>query len=209
VEGLDDALPANSSHASLSPSSQTFASPVLSAMSLADNKIDPPCTALYTAIMVAFPSLAAAIEARRQEISELRQRLALAEAELRGLELAETLLRKTADDFPRPGQRVSRPTLSGDRRATRIKSTWLSIMRTVTTNDMQPFSLADVEAAIRLIGADISRSAARSQMHNYVQADLLERINAGQFRLTEAGRAAVKQNDQMETAPSAKEDAAS
>lgn len=139
-----------------------------------------------------------AIDVKRREVDHMRRELELAEAELRGMERVVALLPQPSQAEVR--QRVHRHTQASH--GARLKPTWLGIMRSLAANHPGgTFDLDDLETAIAIAKANIGRSAARTQMYNYVQAGLLERINPGQFKFTDAMLASLPDPEHTETAP--------
>jgi len=52
----------------------------------------------------------------------------------------------------------------------------------------QIFTLPDVEQTSQIVGHTVRSDSIRSQMANYVNSGLLERVAQGKFRFTEKGK---------------------
>lgn len=149
-----------------------------------------------------------AIAAKRQQVADLRRQLELNEAELRGMELVASLLSGSRGTVGQSASSQPHMRTRGDSNSLgRLTPKWRAIMRIVRNVPDGKFTLNEVELATHQSGATMTKNAVRSQMYNYVQAGLLQRLDPGLFKFTDRMLALVNEPD-SETASAEKEDAA-
>lgn len=68
---------------------------------------------------------------------------------------------------------------------------WRAIFRTAYETCTPPYSYDDLSLAAELAGHKVAAPALRTQMMNSVNSGLFERVDAGKFNITEAGKHAI------------------
>lgn len=126
------------------------------------------------------------------EREETRQRLADLDVELRVWQEALTLVSdpdavKSAAAPAVGASQSPTPNETGDRRRG-PRGTWRIVMPIAAKELGGEFGYSAVERVGTAAGTPINRHTLRSQMANYVNAGLLERVKEGTFRFTEKGK---------------------
>lgn len=139
--------------------------------------------ARYTGVMT--DALRAKISQKRKRLTALDHERVVLEAELRAYEDALKLIApgeagNIADSIGLSNrQRVPRPR--------RLSDEWSRALAQFVPNHREAFDIDAVLAAANVVGLNPTRGNVRSQMAAYVGRGLLERVNEGSFRLTDAG----------------------
>ena len=132
------------------------------------------------------------VSAKRLELQEARHRVDILEAELRAWETALRIISKQDPAMTNRARLLSsEQNRSSETTRRGINTNWRTILTVVVRHHQDIFDLDDIEAASEKAGHPTNRNTIRSQMANYVNAGLVERVDQGRFRLTPSGAVAV------------------
>jgi len=76
------------------------------------------------------------------------------------------------------------------KRRYQLSEHWQHMLAFLATDSPNGFGYENIETAAKVSGAEINMVSVRTQIMNFVNKDLLERVRPGRFRVTEAGRIA-------------------
>ena len=141
------------------------------------------------------PDFLRKLDAKRGELNQLRHRITVMEAEVRGWEEAALALDASHDPVagqaPRDGPAYSPPVPPRPDSTPSIRRSWQSLLRETAKHYPADVSLDDMERMSVNLGDPTTRNTLRSQMSTYAARNLVERTRQGRYRLTRAGADAL------------------
>lgn len=141
------------------------------------------------------PDFLRRFDAKRSELSQLRDRVAVMEAELRGWEEAASALgASSATDFAdasRDSSPFSPPVPSRTAATPRVRRSWQALLKETAKRYPADVTLDDMERMSGELGNPTTRNTLRSQMSIYTTQRLVERTGQGRYRLTRVGAEAL------------------
>ena len=148
------------------------------------------------AILRAIQERQNAVSVLKKRQSDLERQIESLMGEIRGLEFAQSLMTGAVPEAS-PSPEVSATDVKPDR--TRqdgsskrsLSPAWRMIIKHVASQPGHVASLDDMEEHANAENLPINRAMLRTQMSNYVRNGYMESAGRGQYRVTEAGIAAV------------------
>jgi hypothetical protein len=127
------------------------------------------------------------ISEKRAEVEALRNSLSLAEVELRAYERAAAIIASAQPAILEPAISRSRHITGAPLMPARQTGHWAALINDIKDIYPEKFTLDEAMLVAEAGGYPINRNAMRSNLANYVNKGIIERLSQGVFRLTPNG----------------------